>query len=171
MRLFQKSHAILFFNEESMKVKTNLIGGVFFILLGLILFLLMPSQIIVAGSVPFLESAKAAPFISILIMFLCGLVLVFQSVVLKKEKEVIIDFGEQKYALYLILFLIGYSVLIYVLGFLIASLLLVLTLSKFYKIESKKQVFIVIGISVLVYFVFLNIFHISLPGIGGALLS
>jgi hypothetical protein len=154
-----------------MKVKTNLIGGVFFILLGVILFLLMPSQIIVSGSVPFLESAKAAPFLSILIMFVCGLILVFQSVVLKKEKEVVIDFAEQKYALYLILFLIGYSVLIYLIGFLIASLLLVLALSKFFKLESKIQVLIVMGICGLVYFIFLYIFHISLPGIGGAILS
>lgn len=154
-----------------MTIKTNLVGGIFFILLGVILFLLMPSQIIVAGSVPFLESAKAAPFLSILVMVICGAILVFQSLVLKKEKLVVINFSDQKYALYLVLYLLAYSALIYLVGFMIASLALVLALSKFFKVTSKKQVLIVLVISVLVYYVFLNIFHISLPGIGGVLLS
>lgn len=154
-----------------MTIKTNLVGGIFFILLGVILFLLMPSQIIVAGSVPFLESAKAAPFLTIILMIICGTILVFQSLVLKKEKLLVLDFKQQKYALYLILYLIAYATLIYLVGFLIASLVLVLGLSHFYKITSKKQVLSVLVVSVVVYYIFLNIFHISLPGIGGVLLS
>lgn len=153
-----------------MNIKTNLVSGIFFVCISLILLFLMPSQIQVYSTVSFLESAKAAPLIAILIMLICGLLLIFQSLVLKKENIVVLQFKEQKYAIYTILFMILFAALIYLLGFLIASIVTVLGLYKFYGIKSKKQLISLLLIAVFVYFVFINVFHISLPGIGGVVL-
>ena len=150
-----------------MKVKTNLIGGVIFIILGLILLLLQPSQVIVSNNIAFLESAKVAPMMSIIVMFFGGIFLIFQSLVLKKEKEIFLKFQEQKNALYMALYMLLYAATIYFLGFLIASAALIVLLFMFYKNKNKKHLIAVFIIAALVYVLFTRIFNVSLPGIGG----
>ena len=150
-----------------MKIKTNLVGGVIFVMLGLILLLLQPSQVVVSNKIAFLESAKVAPMMSIIVMLLGGCCLIFQSVALKKEKEVFINIEEQKNALYMLSGMFLYAGMIYFLGFLIASAVLVLLLFKFYENRNKKHLIIVLCIAALVYVLFTRIFNVSLPGIGG----
>ena len=154
-----------------MKIKTNLVGGIFFIVLGTVLLLLMPNQIIVQANIPFLESAKAAPFIALLMLIVGGIILVIQSLVFKKEQIVTLDFAVQKHALTVMGIFIGYALSIYLFGFLIASFLLIAAMVWFFRIKSKIQIAVIVAISVAVYFIFINLFHISLPGIGGVFLS
>lgn len=150
-----------------MKIKTNLYGGLFFILVGVVLLLLMPNQIIVQDNIPFLESAKAAPFIALSMMIIGGVILVIQSLVFKKEQFVVIDFAVQKYALAIMGIFIAYALFIYLVGFLIASLLLIFAMVRYFKIKSRAQIIIIALIAIAVYFIFINLFHISLPEIGG----
>jgi len=131
----------------------------------------MPKQIIVQENIPFLESAKAAPFIALSMMVLGGLILVIQSVVFKKEQILELDFSVQKHALTMMGIFIVYALLIYLVGFLVASLLLIFVMIKYFNIKSKVQILILVIIAIAVYFIFINLFHISLPGIGGVFIK
>jgi putative tricarboxylic transport membrane protein len=153
-----------------MRVKTNLVSGIAFTAISVVLLLLMPTQIIVSSIIPFLESAKAAPLMAILVMLIGGLILIFQSVVLKKETVVVINMAEQKYALIMIGGIILYGALIYVTGYIIASLVMVLSLYRFYKVGKPIQLAVTLVIVIFVYFLFTNVFNVSLPGFGGELL-
>lgn len=153
-----------------MRVKTNLVSGIAFTAISVVLLLLMPSQIIVSSIIPFLESAKAAPFMAILVMLIGGLILIFQSLVLKKEMVVVIDMAQQKYALIMIGGIILYGALIYITGYIIASLAMVFSLYRFYKVGKPIQLAVTLVIVILVYFLFRNVFNVSLPGFGGELL-
>jgi len=152
-----------------MKIKTNLVGGGIFVIFSLILLALQPSQILVSNNIVFLESAKVAPMMSIIVMLVGGIFLIFQSVVLKKEKEVFIKFAEQKNALYMALFMSLYAGLIYFLGYLIASAVLIIVLFKFYNNKNKIHLLVVFIIAILVYLLFTQLFNVSLPGIGGVI--
>jgi putative tricarboxylic transport membrane protein len=152
-----------------MKVKTNLVSGIIFVVLGGILLLLMPSQIVVASIIPFLESAKAAPLLAIIIMTVGGTVLIIQSVFLGKEQVVEVHFAEQKYALFVIATIIGYAGLIFLLGYIIASIAMVFVLYRFYQIRNVFQLGIALAIAVGIFFLFTKIFNVSLPGLGGIL--
>lgn len=150
-----------------MKIQTNLVGGLVFVVFGVVLLVLQSSQIVVSNNIAFLESAKVAPIMSIIVMLVGGIVLIFQSVVLHKEKIVLIKFEEQKNALYMALFMALYAGMIYFLGYLIASAVLVVILFKFYQNKNKIHLLVVLIIAISVYFLFTRLFHVSLPGIGG----
>lgn len=152
-----------------MTIRTNLVSGVIFIVLGGVLLLLLPSQVVVADIIPFLESARAAPTLAIIVMMVGGGILVFQSLVMKKETVVEVSFSEQKYALYMIGSFVIYAGLIYGVGFIVASLALVTSLYFFYGIRNRVYLVVAIFISILVHFLFTNVFNVSLPGLGGAL--
>lgn len=150
-----------------MKIKTNLVSGIFFMIVGVVLLLLMPSQVIVNANIPFLESAKVAPFMALMIMIIGGAFLVIQSMVFKKDVIYEVDALTLRYAGMVMGFLAGYALMIYLTGFLIGSLALCVTMFKFFKVKNKKHLVIVLVIAVVVYYIFIYLFHISLPGIGG----
>jgi len=153
-----------------MRIKTNLVSGIAFVVIGFVLLLLLPSQVVVADIIPFLESAKAAPLLAIIVMVIGGAVLIFQSLVLKIERVVEVRMEEQKYALYMMGMIVLYAALIYVAGYVIASIALVLILFRFFRIRSPIQLGIALAIAVGVFFLFTKIFNVSLPGFGGELL-
>lgn len=150
-----------------MKIKTNLCGGVFFVVLGAILWLLIPTQIVISSDIPLLESAKIAPMLAIGMMVLCGLVLIIQSLVFKSEHIVTINFKEQRVALVIIGTMILYAALIYFVGYLIGTVVVIVLMLLLYKERRPISYIVLIIIGVLVYFLFKSVFHINLPGIGG----
>ncbi|MCG8485775.1 MAG: hypothetical protein MJA31_20885, partial [Clostridia bacterium] len=104
-----------------MKIKTNLWGGVLFVVLGIVLWLLVPSQI----PEPLIETPGIAPRLVprlvIGIMFLGGLTLIIQSLVFKKEKIVEVHLKYEKTALIVSLIMGVYALLVYLVGFLIGT--------------------------------------------------
>lgn len=150
-----------------MKVRTNLTGGVIFIVFGTVLLLLLDKQVVTYGNIHFLQSAKVLPFFAELVMIGCGILLVIQSVVFKKESIVEFIWAEQRFAVYVLAIFCVFAAAIYFLGFLIGSLLFVILMFVLYKNRSIPQFLLLCGLAVGIYLLFTAVFYVQLPGIGG----
>ena len=150
-----------------MKIKTNLVSGALFVILGILLLLLMPGQIVVSDTTPFLESARVGPTSAVIMMLTGGMILLFKSIVLKKEHIVTVYFSDQKHALFIIAAIILFAGMIYFTGYIIAAVVLTAALYRFYRIDKPILLFIALATAILVYLLFTNVFSVSLPGIGG----
>lgn len=150
-----------------MKIKTNLVTGIFFSIISIILILLVPSQISIPKFSSGGPSPRAIPYLVLGGMLICSICLIIQSLFLKKEEETIFNFKLEKAAIIMIGIMILFSIIMIKLGFLIA-VAIGLPMMLFVYGERKPQVYIftVLG-GIVVYYLFLNIFNISLPGIGG----
>lgn len=150
-----------------MKVRTNLTGGLIFIVFGTVLILLLNKQVITYGNITFLQSAKVAPFFAELVMVAGGILLVIQSLVLKKEKIVDIKWAEMKFALAVILAFTIFAVGIYFAGFIIGSLVFAVLM---FILNKNRRIPEFIGLCILavgIYFLFTRVFYVQLPGLGG----
>ena len=150
-----------------MKVRTNLTGGGIFIVFGTVLLLLLDKQVVTYGNIHFLQSAKVLPFFAELVMIGCGILLVIQSVVFKKESIVEFIWAEQRFAVYVLAIFCVFAAAIYFLGFLIGSLLFVILMFVLYKNRSIPQFLLLCGLAVGIYLLFTAVFYVQLPGIGG----
>ncbi|AEV30291.1 hypothetical protein SpiGrapes_2530 [Sphaerochaeta pleomorpha str. Grapes] len=149
-----------------MKVRSNLVSGIIFMVLGAALLLLMKSQVIVYGDVPFIESAKVIPFFVEVIMLVCGAILVIQSLFLKKETYVDICWAEQKYALMIIGIFAVFATLIYFAGFIVGAIGFIVMMAFFFRDKNIVHILILAVLAILIYLLFTRVFNISLPGFG-----
>lgn len=150
-----------------MKVRTNLTGGVIFIVFGTVLLLLLDKQVVTYGNIHFLQSAKVLPFFAELVMIGCGVLLVIQSLVFKKENIVEFIWAEQRFAVYVLAIFCVYAAAIYFLGFLIGSLLFVILMFILYKNRNILQFILLCALAIGIYLLFTAVFYVQLPGIGG----
>lgn len=67
------------------KIRTNLTGGILSIAFSAFLFFLIPNQIPVESVVNFGITSRSVPYGIAVLIGVCGLILVIQSLVLKKE--------------------------------------------------------------------------------------
>jgi hypothetical protein len=150
-----------------MKVRTNLVGGLIFIVFGSILLALLNKQVITYGNITFLQSAKVLPFIAEIVMVGGGVGLVIESLVFKKDEIVEFVWSEQKNAVYTIGFFCIFAAGIYFLGFIIGAILFLISMFIYYKNRSILQLVCLIALIIGVYFLFTGVFYVQLPGIGG----
>lgn len=149
-----------------MKIRTNLATGVIF---GLLTGFLL-SQVTKQVAIPTFDnggpSPRIIPYLTLGGVFLCSILLIFQSLVLKKERVVEFDFGKEKAAFAIMGCMIIFGVLMLKVGF-VAGVIVALPLMLFLLGERKPFIYIfTIVAGVGVYFLFINVFKISLPSIG-----
>jgi hypothetical protein len=149
-----------------MKVKSNLVSGIIFMVFGAVLLLLMESQVIVYGDVPFIESAKVIPFFVEVLMVVCGAILVIQSLFLKKEKYVDICWSEQKYALMIIGIFAIFATLIFFAGFIVGAIGFIALMALYFKDKNIAHILILAVLAIIIYVLFTRVFNISLPSFG-----
>ena len=105
-------------------LRTNLISGILAICLGATILILIPLQIqeelfLAHGQI----SADFIPKVVSLVMILLGILLVFQSLILHKEKTITIEADAFKRAVAFLALTVVYGLLFRWIGFLIPSLL------------------------------------------------
>ena len=103
------------------KIKTNLVSGIIMGLLSAFLLYVMPKQVRVPAFDSGAPSPRIIPGICLVVILLCSIILIIQSLVFKKEKIVEFDWNKEKPAILLILLLCIYVFLIIKLGFILAS--------------------------------------------------
>jgi len=153
-----------------MKIKynTEMIGGLLFAILGIVLWLLIPSQI------PTRETsninAQTLPSIAIGGMAICGLGLFVQGLLRDKKVAVITretfhteEFKKSLKSAIYCLFLVAYCFLIKPCGFLISTAALVVAIMLFYGARKWYYYAIPLGMVGIVYLVFKVLLHVSLP--------
>ena len=145
------------------KIKTNLVTGIVMGLLSIFLLVVMPKQVRVPAFDSGAPSPRIIPGVCIVIMLVCSVILVIQSLVFKKEKIVEFDWQNEKPAILLIALLCIYVFLIIKLGFIIASAITFIIVL-FYSGERKPFIyFFTIALAIGIYFLFSKVFHVSLP--------
>ncbi len=146
------------------KLKTNLISGVFAICLGTVLLLIVPFQIqeelfLAQGQI----SADFIPRVISVIMIILGSMLLIQSLVLKQEKIVCIEIGAFKRGLAFLGLLVAYAILFSLIGFVISSVLFVVSLLLFQKCRNRLYWIICVLFPVVIYILFNYVFSVKLP--------
>ena len=146
------------------KIKTNLVTGILMGALSAFLLIVMPQQVRVPAFDSGAPSPRIIPGVCIVVMLICSIVLIFQSLVLKKEKIVEFDWQKEKPAIFLIALMCLYVFLIIKIGFILASAIIFVILL-FYCGERKPYIYIfTILAAVGIFFLFSSVFHVSLPG-------
>lgn len=125
---------------KQIKLKKNLSSGIIGTLFGAVMLIVIPYCIKVKIS---LVSSGIGPdylprLIAIL-MICCGIGLVFQSLVLKKDEEVVIEFGKEGHALLFATAMIIYVILLPIIGFVFSSVLF--ACASLFLMECKKPMY------------------------------
>ena len=145
------------------KIRTNLVTGIVMGLLSAFLLYVMPKQVRVPAYDSGAPSPRIIPGVCLVVILLCSIILIIQSLVFKKEKIVEFDWQKEKPAILLIVMLCIYVFLIIKIGFIIASAI-IFTIILFYSGERKPFIYIfTIALAVGIYFLFSKVFHVSLP--------
>lgn len=144
------------------KYKSNLAAGIVSLILGVICLILVPLQIAKDYSATYGITSRTVPYAIGILWIVCGVILLVQSVVLKKDTEKTLVVGKELKALAYMVILLVYGIL-FKRSFLISTILLgVATLAM---TGTKKKLFyvIVIAMVVVLYLLFAKVLHIQMP--------
>lgn len=147
------------------KIKTNLVSGIVMGIFSLILLLTLPSQVRVPAYDSGAPSPRVIPGACIVLMLIFSVVLIVQSVVFKKEKIVEFDWEKERPVILMILMMCVYVALIIYMGYIFASIVTFIAVL-LYCGERKPSVYVVTVVaSVVIFFLFKNVFNIRLPAL------
>ena len=144
------------------KYKSNLAAGIVSIILGVICIILVPLQIAEDYSATYGITSRTVPYAIGILWIVCGIILLVQSLVLKKDTEKTLIVGKELKALAYMAILLVYSIL-FKRSFLISTIML--GLATLAMTGSKKKLFyviVIVAVAVL-YFLFEKVLHIQLP--------
>ncbi len=144
------------------KYKSNLVAGIVSLILGVICLILVPLQIAKDYSATYGITSRTVPYAIGILWIVCGVILLVQSIVLKKDTEKTLVVGKELKALAYMVMLLVYGIL-FKRSFLISTILLgVATLAM---TGTKKKLFyvIVIAMVVVLYLLFAKVLHIQMP--------
>ena len=144
------------------KYKSNLVAGIVSLILGVICLILVPLQIAEDYSATYGITSRTVPYAIGILWIVCGIILLVQSIVLKKDTEKTLVVGKELKALAYMVMLLVYGIL-FKRSFLISTILLgVATLAM---TGTKKKLFyvIVIAMVVVLYLLFAKVLHIQMP--------
>lgn len=147
------------------KIKTNLVSGIVMGIFSLILLLTLPSQVRVPAYDSGAPSPRVIPGACIVLMLIFSVVLIVQSVVFKKEKIVEFDWEKERPIILMILMMCVYVALIIYMGYIFASIVTFIAVL-LYCGERKPSVYVVTVVaSMVIFFLFKNVFNIQLPAL------
>lgn len=144
------------------KYRSNLVAGCIAIVAAIVLFLLIPSQIKMEAKSVHGVTSRTLPYALSVLSACCGIGLVFQSLVLKKDEEKELDLKKEGKGLLYMLVLLAYGYGFSHSFFISTSLLGVLTLA-FYKDKKPLHYVIVVVVTAVIYFTFTQLLHVRLP--------
>ena len=154
-----------------MKIKYNseIISGVVFAIVGVILWFLIPSQIQTLEKSAI--TAQTLPRIAIGGMVLFSVGLLLEGILMREKKELVITkesfhseaFHKEVKSLIYCLFLVIYCFMVEPLGFVVSTILLVIAIMLFYGARKWYYYAIPLSMIAVVYVVFKVLLHVSLP--------
>lgn len=109
---------------KQIKLKKNLSSGIIGTLFGAVMLIAIPYCI--KAKISMVSSGIGPDYLPRLVavlMICCGIGLIIQSLVLKKDEEVVIEFGREGHALLFAAAMIVYVILLPLIGFVLSSIL------------------------------------------------
>ncbi|MGE4276531.1 MAG: tripartite tricarboxylate transporter TctB family protein [Lawsonibacter sp.] len=149
------------------KIKTNLWSGIIMGIFSAAMLFATPSQVRMPAYDSGAPSPRIMPVIVLSGILLASLFLIFQSLVLKKEKIYEFDLQHELPSILIIGLLCLFTFLILKIGFVLA-VIITFPILLFYFGERKPFIYIfTLALGIGIYYLFLLIFHISLPSFPG----
>ncbi|WP_215698345.1 tripartite tricarboxylate transporter TctB family protein [Clostridium sp. MCC353] len=145
------------------KIKTNLVSGILFLILSGVLLAVIPAQIRQTYQQNQYIDAKAIPQMVGCITALISVILIVKSLVLHQETIKVYAVKPEMMAVLYFCGLLFYLFLIPRLGFFLSSLLMGVGTMAYQKVKSVKQWLVVLAIMVVIYFGFSKGLNIMLP--------
>ena len=146
-------------------IKTNLVSGIVMGLFSLFLLIVMPNQVRVPAFDSGAPSPRIIPTGCIVLMLVFSIILIIQSLVFKKEKVVEFDWEKERPVIVMIGMMCVYVALIIYMGSIIASIVTFVAVL-LYCGERKLPTYVVtVAASVVIFFLFKNVFNIQLPAL------
>ena len=147
------------------KIKVNIVGGAIFIILSMILWYLIPSQIPINSDG--IITSRSFPRLIVLLMFFSSLFIFVSDIIKLISKhpvnEVEVNLKEEGRATVVCVLLIAYAFLLNKIGFMIASIAYCYSMLMFFKCKNWKYYIIVTIICMAVTYIFKNILLVQLP--------
>ena len=144
------------------KYRTNLVAGVIAIIAAIVLFILIPSQVGVEKRATYGVTSRTIPYAMAFLIAACGLGLVFQSLILKKDEVKELDLAQEgkglAYMGVIVLYAIGFSK-----SFVVSTSLLGGITLAMQKDKKPLHYVIVVALVLVLYFVFNELLHVRLP--------
>ena len=144
------------------KYKSNLVAGIVSLILGVICLILVPLQIAKDYSATYGITSRTVPYAIGILWIVCGVILLVESLILKKDTEKTLVVGKELKALAYMVILLAYGIL-FKRSFLISTILLGVATLAMTGTQKKLFYVIVIAMVVVLYLLFAKVLHIQMP--------
>lgn len=144
------------------KYRSNLVAGIVSVILGIICMVIIPRQIGEDYSATYGITSRTVPYAIAVLWIICGIVLMVQSLVFKKDEIKMIDVSKEAKAVGYMLVILIYAVL-FKKSFLLSTVFLGLATLAFTGSRKKSFYLIVFAVVVILYLLFSKVLHVQLP--------
>ena len=145
-----------------MKYRSNLVSGIVSLILGIVCILVIPCQIGEDYSVTYGITSKTVPYAVAVLWIVCGLVLMFQSLIMKKEEVKVLDVRKEVKAAGYMAVLLAYAIL-FRKSFLLSTAFRGVVTLAFTGTKRKSFYAIVLVIVAVLYVLFAKVLHVQMP--------
>ena len=145
-----------------MKYRSNLVSGIVSLILGIVCILVIPCQIGEDYSVTYGITSKTVPYAVAVLWIVCGLVLMFQSLIMKKEEVKVLDVRKEVKAAGYMAGLRAYAIR-FRKSFLLSTAFLGVVTLAFTGTKRKSFYAIVLVIVAVLYVLFAKVLHVQMP--------
>ncbi|MCX3065985.1 tripartite tricarboxylate transporter TctB family protein [Cetobacterium somerae] len=148
-----------------MKLKTNLIGGSLFLSISVIIWFLIPSQIILTQNTSINSQTFPRLIVSLSIISSILLILKESIKIIKKEptEEIEFIFNNEVKVIVMLILLVVYVFLFEYLGFLFSSIIYSFLTLMYYKSKNIKYYISIALVCLIVNYIFKNLLLVQLP--------
>lgn len=144
------------------KYRSNLVAGIVSVILGIICMVIIPRQIGEDYSATYGITSRTVPYAVAALWMICGVVLMVQSLIFKKDEIKVIDVSKEAKAVGYMLVILIYAVL-FKKSFLVSTIFLGLATLAFTGSRKKSFYLIVLAVVAVLYLLFSKVLHVQLP--------
>lgn len=144
------------------KYRSNLVAGVASLILGIICYLIIPRQIAEDFAETYGITSRTVPYAVSFLWMICGICLIVQSLLLKKDQIKVLDVKKEIKAVGYMIVLLVYAFLFKV-SFLGSTMCLGIVTLAFTGDRKKIHYVIVVAVVMVLYILFSKILHIQMP--------
>ncbi|MGI5947432.1 MAG: tripartite tricarboxylate transporter TctB family protein [Lachnospiraceae bacterium] len=142
--------------------RSNLVAGIVSVILGIICMVIIPGQIGEDYSATYGITSRTVPYAVAILWIICGIVLMIQSLVLKKDEVKTLDVGKELKALAYMAVILVYA-LLFKKSFLVSTMFLGVATLAFTGSKKKSFYVIVLATVLILYLLFSKVLHVQLP--------
>ncbi len=150
------------FRNMKIEYRSNLVSGIVSIVLGILCMLLIPAQIGEDYSATYGITSRTIPYAIAVLWIICGIVLLVQSLILKKDEIKVLEIKKEVKALLYMLVLLIYA-LLFNKSFLLSTIFLGIATLAFTGTKKKSYYIIVTAVVIIVYVLFAKVLHVQMP--------